>query len=341
MSESKSAHKAKVKTAHKTIHKIVMLDSWTSNRGDLGWEPFHALGTFIHYPRTRNEQVLERCRDADIVLTNKVVLNAETIAQLPELKYIGVMATGYNVVDIEAAQRHGIVVTHVPAYSTVSVAQLVFALLLHHTQQVALHDQKVHAGEWSEAEDFSFRAAPLLELAGKTMGIVGFGNIGRKVATIGEQFGLHILVHTRNPVSYPELNRGESACEAVDLETLLRRSHVVTLHCPLNAETEKLINARSISLMRAGAILINTGRGGLLDEDAVASALGQKRLGALLADVLSTEPPTLDNPLLQAPNCVITPHIGWATRAARQRLLDTVCANVEGYLQDEPINVVV
>jgi len=322
-------------------HRIVMLDSRTSNSGDLSWEPFKKLGSFIHYPHTKAEQVLERCCDADIVLTNKVVLNAESIAQLPELKYIGVMATGYNVVDLDAVHRHGIVVTNVPAYSTNSVTQLVFAFLLHHAQHVALHDQKVHAGEWSSCEDFSFRVAPLLELAGKTMGIVGFGNIGRKVAAIGKQFGLHILVYTRNPVAYPELNDVEGEYDAVDFETLLRRSDIVSLHCPLNTETEKLINTRSISLMHTDAILINTGRGALLDEDAVAAALKQNRLGALLTDVLSTEPPAEDNPLLQVPNCVITPHIGWATSAARQRLLDTVCANIKAYQEGKTLNVVV
>lgn len=320
--------------------RIVMLDSWTSNSGDISWEPFHALGEFIHYPRTRKEQVLERCRNAEIVLTNKVVLDAQTIEQLRNLKYIGVMATGYNVVDIDAAQQHGIVVTNVPAYSTNSVAQMVFALLLHHTQHVALHDQKVHAGEWSGCEDFSFRVAPQLELAGNTMGIVGFGNIGRRVAAIAEQFRLQILVHTRNPERCPELSGIDAKYKAVDFETLLRRSHIVTLHCPLNTETEKLINRQSLSHMHDDAIIINTGRGGLLDEEAVAMALEQKRLGGLLTDVLSAEPPAPDNPLLQAPNCVITPHIGWATRAARQRLLDTVCANIRAYLHAEPMNVV-
>lgn len=324
----------------KSNQRIVMLDSWTSNSGDISWEHFHELGDFIHYARTRSEQVLERCHNADIVLTNKVVLDAKTLKQLENLKYIGVMATGYDVVDIDAAQQHGIVVTNVPAYSTNSVAQMVFALLLHHTQHVALHDQKVHAGEWSGCDDFSFRAAPQLELFGKTLGIVGYGNIGRKVAAIGEQFGLQIQVHTRNPERYPELSGVDVMYEAVDFETLLRHSHIVTLHCPLNTETEKLINRQSLSYMHEDTILINTGRGGLLDEEAVATALAQKRLGVLLADVLSTEPPAPDNPLLQAPNCVITPHIGWATRAARRRLLDTVGANIRAYLHAEPINVV-
>ncbi|MFN2257226.1 MAG: D-2-hydroxyacid dehydrogenase [Desulfuromonadaceae bacterium] len=318
-----------------------MLDSWTSNSGDLSWEPFENLGSFVHYPRTSPEQVLERCRNAQVVLTNKVVLDAEILAALPDLEYIGVMATGYNVVDTDAAKQHGVVVTHVPAYSTASVAQLTFALLLHITQHVALYDRHVHAGEWSACEDFSFRVAPLLELAGKTMGIVGFGDIGQKVAGIAAQFGMQVLVHTRHPQRYPELGSGENGYEALDLEPLLRRSDVVTLHCPLNAETHHLINSATLALMREDAILINTGRGDLLDEAAVAAALHEKRLGALLADVLSTEPPTLDNPLLHAPNCVITPHIGWATRAARQRLLDTVCANIKAYLRAEPINVVV
>ncbi|MGM0416196.1 MAG: D-2-hydroxyacid dehydrogenase [Thermodesulfobacteriota bacterium] len=325
----------------KTKHKIVMLDSWTSNSGDLSWESFEKLGTFVHYPRTKEEQVLERCRGADIVLTNKVVLSSETMAQLPELKYIGVMATGYNVVDLDAAHRHGVVVTNVPAYSTNSVAQMVFALLLHHAQHVALYDQKVHAGDWSACEDFSFRDAPLLELTGKAMGIVGFGNIGRKVAAIGKQFGLRILVYTRNPGAYLELNHVDGVYEATDFESLLRRSDIVTLHCPLNSETQELINSRSITFMRQDAVLINTGRGALLDEDAVASALVQKRLGALLTDVLSTEPPSPDNPLLQAPNCVITPHIGWATRAARQRLLDTVSDNIRAYQAGQSQNVVI
>jgi len=320
---------------------IVMLDSWTSNSGDLSWESFRALGSFVHYPRTQKAQVLERCRDADIVLTNKVVLDAGILAQLPHLKYIGVMATGYNVVDLEAAKRQGIVVTNVPAYSTNSVAQMVFALLLHHTQHVAFHDRKVHAGEWSACEDFSFRVAPLLELAGKTLGIVGFGNIGQKVAAIAEQFGMHILVHTRTPERYPEPDGSDNGYEVLELDSLLSRSDIVTLHCPLNAETHHLINAATLKLMREDTILINTGRGDLLDENAVATALQEKRLGALLADVLSAEPPASDNPLLHAPNCVITPHIGWATRAARRRLLDTVCANIRAYQDGKLLNVVV
>lgn len=320
---------------------IVMLDSWTSNSGDLSWESFQALGTFVHYPRTEKAQVLERCSNADIVLTNKVVLDADVLARLPHLKYIGVMATGYNVVDLEAAKRQGITVTNVPAYSTNSVAQMVFALLLHHTQHVAFHDRKVHAGEWSACEDFSFRVAPMIELAGKTMGIVGFGNIGQTVAAIAKQFGMHILVHTRTPERYPQLGSSDNGYEAIELESLLRRSDVVTLHCPLNAETHHLIDATALRMMRDNTILINTGRGDLLEENAVASALKEKRLGALLADVLSSEPPAPDNPLLHARNCVITPHIGWATRAARLRLLDTVSANIRAYMQNEPINVVV
>ncbi|MCA1797813.1 MAG: D-2-hydroxyacid dehydrogenase, partial [Geobacteraceae bacterium] len=194
-----------------------MLDSWTSNSGDLSWEPFKNLGSFVHYPRTSPEQVLERCRNAQVVLTNKVVLDAEILAALPDLEYIGVMATGYNVVDTDAAKQHGVVVTHVPAYSTASVAQLTFALLLHITQHVALYDRHVHAGEWSACEDFSFRVAPLLELAGKSMGIVGFGDIGQKVAGIAAQFGMQVLVHTRHPQRYPELGSGENGYEALDL----------------------------------------------------------------------------------------------------------------------------
>ena len=325
---------------HMGKNKMVMLDSWCANSGDLSWDSYESLGAFTHYPRTTPAQVVERCAGANIVLTNKVILDAEVIGQLPELEYIGVMATGYNVVDIEAAQGRGIVVTNVPAYSTASVAQMVFALLLHHTQQVALHNDMVQRGDWCTCVDFSFQAAPLQELSGKTFGIVGFGSIGQAVAVIARAFGMQVLVHTSSPARHPILSDPASGYKYADLDELLRCAHVLSLHCPLTERTEKLIDAAALERMRTDAILINTGRGPLLDEEAVAAALHAGRLGAMLVDVLSTEPPSPDNPLLQAPNCVITPHIAWATDAARQRLLDSVSGNIAAFQHGAPVNVV-
>ncbi|MBN2645551.1 MAG: D-2-hydroxyacid dehydrogenase [Desulfuromonadaceae bacterium] len=318
--------------------KIVVLDGHTLNDGDLSWQALETLGPCTVYPRTAPQQVAERCADAELVLTNKVVLDAQQLQALPRLRYIGVLATGYNVVDLEAARRQGIVVTNVPAYSTDSVAQMVFALLLEWCQQVGHHNRRVHEGAWSGCVDFTFRDTPLLELAGKTFGVVGFGQIGAAVTRIAQAFGMNVLVSTRTPADHPELVQGRYPVVSVD--ELFQQSDVISLHCPLTAETSRLVNGERLAGMKAGAILINTGRGPLLDEQAVADALQRGQLGALLVDVLSTEPPGADNPLLTAPNCLITPHIAWATLAARQRLMATVVANVRAFLAGTPQNQV-
>lgn len=319
--------------------KIVVLDGYAANPGDLDWSPLEALGEVEVFDRTPADKVLERCRDAEIVLTNKVPFDAERIQALPQLRYIGVTATGYNIIDLEAARKQGVIVTNVPAYSTASVAQMTFALLLELTQNVGHHSHLVRWGHWSEAPDFCFWDKPLIELAGLTMGLVGFGQIARAVAGIAAAFGMQVQVFTRSPEKYrhqPEY----SGIAFVDLEELLRTSDVVSLHCPLTPETDKLINAERLALMKPGAYLINTGRGQLIDEPALAEALKQKRLAGAGLDVLSVEPPPGSNPLLTAPNCFVTPHIAWATRAARQRLLDTVIANVRAFVEGSPQNVV-
>lgn len=312
-----------------------MLDGSTMNPGDLSWEPLQALGTVQVHPRTSPQQLVERARDAEILLTNKVVLDRAALEQLPQLRYIGVTATGYNVVDLAAAGERGIVVTNVPAYSTASVVQLTFALLLELTHRVGHHAQAVAAGRWTACPDFSFTDFPLVELAGKPFGIVGYGNIGRSVATVAAAFGASVLVHTRTPPGEPV-----AGARFVQLTELLRESDVVSLHCPLTPETTRLINRERLAVMKPGALLLNTGRGPLLDEAAVAAALASGQLGGAGLDVLDTEPPAVDNPLLRAPNCFITPHLGWATTAARSRLMSVVVASVRAFLAGTPTNVV-
>jgi glycerate dehydrogenase len=305
------------------------------NPGDLIWAPLEALGRLEVYPRTSPGELLERAQGAAILLTNKVVLDRTVLEQLSGVRYIGVTATGYNVVDVKAAGEHGIVVTNVPAYSTASVVQLTFALLLELTHRVAHHAQAVRQGRWSSCRDFMFTDFPLMELAGKSMGLVGYGNIGRAVARVAAALGMSVLVHTRTPRAEPDAD-----VRFVSLEELLQASDVVSLHCPLTAETTHLIDRGRLALMRRGALLLNTGRGPLLDEAAVAAAVVAGQLGGAGLDVLSTEPPDPDNPLLQAPNCLITPHLGWATTAARTRLLSVVVENVRAFLAGTPVNVI-
>lgn len=315
--------------------RIVVLDGHTLNPGDLNWEDLKELGEFAVHDRTPPELVLGRCADAAAVLTNKVVLDAGILDSLPGLKYIGVTATGYNVVDIEAARDRGIPVTNVPAYSTRSVAQLVFALLLELAHHAGEHSRAVRSGKWTESPDFTFRDYPLVELDGLTMGIVGFGHIGRSVARLAAAFGMNVLVHTRHPDPVEE-----TGIRFVDLNDLFADSDVVTLHCPLTSETEGLVNAGRLGLMKETAFLINASRGPVVDEDALAASLNSGRIAGAAVDVLSSEPPSADNPLLTARNCVITPHIGWATRAARGRLMDTVFGNLRAWIEGRPVNVV-
>lgn len=315
--------------------KIVILDGFTANPGDLSWKGLEELGMLTVYDRTRPEETVARAAEADIVLTNKVIINREMMAQLPQLKYIGVLATGYNVVDIEAAHERGIIVTNVPAYSTESVAQMVFAHLLTVTNRTEHYALQNRQGRWTKNPDFCYWDFPHLELAGKTFGIVGLGNIGRRVAEIALAFGMQVKALTSK--SADTLPAG---IEKADLEVLLATSDVISLHCPLTDTTRHLINRDTLSKMRPSAILINTGRGPLVDDQAVASALAKGQLAAFCADVLTEEPPKADNPLLNQPNAFITPHIAWATEEARSRLLQVAISNVQAFLNAQPKNVV-
>ena len=315
--------------------KIVILDGYGLNPGDLSWQEFEKMGDVTVYDRTSPSEVHDRAKDADVILTNKVVLNKETIDGLPSLKYIGVLATGYNVVDIEAAHSRGITVTNIPAYSTMSVVQQVFALLLAVTNRPEHYALETRAGEWSRSKDFCYWNTPLIELAGKNFGIVGLGNIGMAVAKVALAFGMKVLAFTSK-----EIEDLPDGIEKVTLSGLFSSSDIISLHCPLTTQTAQLINAESISEMKTGVILINTGRGPLVDEKAVAEALKSGKIRAFCADVLSTEPPAGDNPLLAAPNTYITPHIAWATKEARERLMKIAGSNLKSFLSGKPVNAV-
>jgi glycerate dehydrogenase len=317
------------------VVRIVVLDGHTLNPGDLTWDPLKTLGPCEVHDRTETTQVVERAAGAEIVLTNKTVLTRPALAQLPQLRYLGVLATGYNVVDLEAAQEQKICVTNVPAYGTPSVAQMVFAHLLHFTQHVSEHSRSVHHGDWSRSPDFCYWDYPLVELAGLTMGIVGLGRIGRQTARLALAFGMKVLYFDVTP---PPVVPEEMA--AVDLDTLFRTSDVISLHCPLTQENRGFVNRGRLAMMKPTAFLINTSRGPLIDEPALAEALNRGHLAGAGLDVLCQEPPEPDHPLLRARHCTITPHIAWATRAARQRLLDIAVANVRAFLQGRPQNVV-
>ena len=315
--------------------KIVVLDGHAANPGDLSWEPFEALGELTIYPRTTAAEVIERSKDADALLTNKVVVSEEVMSHLPRLKYIGVLATGYNIVDVKAAHERGIVVTNIPAYSTDSVAQLVFAHLLNLTNHVDHYARKNRDGAWAASEDFCYWDTPLVELSGKRLGIVGLGSIGMKVARIACMFGMDVYaVTSKHHADLPE------GILKSTLEGMLAMSDVVSLHCPLTPDTQHLINAETLALMKQGAILINTGRGPLVDEQAVANALADGRLSAYCADVLSVEPARADNPLTACPNAYLTPHIAWATYEARTRLAKIAEDNLRAFIEGKPINVV-
>ena len=315
--------------------KTVILDGYTANPGDLSWQGLEKLGSLTVYDRTNSEETVTRTADADILLTNKVIISREVIAQLPHLKYIGVLATGYNVVDIEAAHERGITVTNVPAYSTESVAQMVFAHLLTVTNRTEHYAIQNRNGRWSKNPDFSYSDTELTEIAGKTFGVVGLGNIGKRVAQVAIAFGMKVKALTSKTVE--ALPTG---IEKASLEELLATSDVLSLHCPLTDTTRHLINADTLRLMKSTAILINTGRGPLVDDQAVADALADRRLVAFCADVLTEEPPKTDNPLLKQPNAYITPHIAWATKEARIRLIQVATDNVRSFLNGKPLNVV-
>jgi glycerate dehydrogenase len=315
--------------------KIVILDGYTANPGDLCWAEIEALGPCAIFDRTADTDIVSRVGDAEIVLTNKTPLTADTIAQLPHVKMIGVLATGVNVVDVAAAKARGIPVCNVPAYSTPGVAQAVFALLLELANRTGHHDRTVHEGRWAACEDFCYWDGDLVELAGLTLGIVGYGQIGAAVARVGRAFDMQILAHRRSgagPV--------EGGGSYVDLDRLFQESDVVSLHCPLTPDTKELVNAARLAQMKPTAYLINTARGGLVNEADLAAALNAGQIAGAGLDVLSVEPPPVGNPLLTARNCVITPHIAWATRAARRRLLAITAANIAAFLAGTPRNVV-
>lgn len=313
--------------------KIVALDGYAANPGDLSWDELKTLGDCIIYERTTPEQVLERAEDAEILLTNKVIITAEHMAALPQLKYIGVLATGYNIVDVAAAKERGIILTNIPAYSTPSVAQMVFAHLLNIAQQVKHHSDEVRSGRWSASKDFCFWDTPLLELRGMKIGIVGLGHTGYTTARIAIGFGMEVYAYTSKSSFQlpPEIKK-------MELDQLFAECDIVSLHCPLAEDTRELVNARRLKLMKPSAILINTGRGPLVNEQDLADALNNGQIFAAGLDVLSQEPPCPDNPLLTARNCYITPHIAWASTAARTRLMNILLDNVKGYLNGKVIN---
>ena len=315
--------------------KIVVLDGYAANPGDLSWEGMKVLGECTIYDRTAPEEVLERAAGAEAILTNKVIINADHMAALPELKYIGVLATGYNVVDTAAAKERGIIVTNIPSYSTASVAQMVFSHILNITQQVQHHSEEVHKGRWANNKDFCFWDTPLMELREKKIGLVGLGNTGYTTARVAIGFGMQVYAltsksHFQLP---PEIKK-------MDLDQLFSECDIISLHCPLTPDTREMVNARRLAMMKPTAILINTGRGPLINEQDLADALNSGKIYAAGVDVLSTEPPCADNPLLTAKNCYITPHIAWATIEARERLMNIAISNLQAYISGKPENVV-
>lgn len=314
--------------------KIVFLDAYTLNPGDLDWQPLTDLGEVVFYDRTKPEQVIERIADAEMVLVNKVKLLKEHFEQLPTLKYVGVTATGYDIIDTKAAAAHGVVVTNVKGYSSDSVAQHTFALLLELYSKVGQHSRGVAEGEWNTCEDFCYWKSPLTELAGKTIGLIGLGGIGERVAAIALAFGMKVIVHKRTmePVGLP--------INYVELEQLFASSDVVSLHCPLTEFTKEMVNKKTLSLMKPSAVLINTARGGLIQEADLAEALNTKLIAGAGLDVLSVEPPKEGNPLIGALNCVITPHQAWASTEARKRLLMLTVENIMAFKDGKALNVV-
>lgn len=319
--------------------KIVILDAYAANPGDITWKPWEQLHNveLVRYDRTEPTDTVKRCEDAEIVLTNKVLITAEVMAQLPNLRYIGVLATGYNVVDVAEASARGIVVTNIPAYSTQSVAQMVMAHLLNITHHVADHAAAVRYGRWEKCQDFCFWDSPLIELDGLTIGLVGLGNTGSATATIAQSMGMRVLAYSSK--SAAELAK-RGIYKASTLNALFREADVVSLHCPLTPETKHLVNATRLKMMKPTAILINTGRGPLVNEKALADALNAGRIYAAGIDVLEQEPPRKGSPLIKAHNCYITPHIAWATKAARERLMQIALENVQAFIEGKPKNVI-
>jgi glycerate dehydrogenase len=315
--------------------KIVTLDGYTLNPGDLNWLGFENIGDFISYDRTPKDQIVQRTKNADAILVNKVVLTKEVLEQLPNLRYIGVLATGFNVIDVEFAIEKNITVTNIPAYGTDSVAQMVFALLLELTQNVGLHSNSIMRGEWSKSDDWCYWKKPLIELKGLTFGIIGFGRIGKATGEIAKAFGMKVLANDSSThFTIP------AWVTMVDLDAIFTESDVISLHCPLTNENREFVNFKKIELMKKSAFLINTSRGPLINEEDLANALNTNLIAGAALDVLSKEPPVDDNPLLSARNCVITPHIAWATKAARQRLMDIAIDNLKSFVDGNPKNVI-
>jgi len=313
----------------------VILDAYTANPGDCSWSPVEDLADCAIYDRTAPPDVLARVGDADIVMLNKAVLNAETIAQAPNLKYVGILATGCNTIDLDAAKKRKLTITNVPGYSTPSVAQHTFALLLELTNQVSTHSLDARDGGWSRNVDYCYWLSPQRELSGRVLGLIGFGQIGQAVARIAQALGMKVIVHRRDTRSPPP-----PGVEYVTLDRLFMESDVVSLHCPLTPETKGLVNAARLAQMKSTALLINTSRGLLLQEEELSTALKAQEISGAAVDVLSTEPPDSDNPLLSAPNCLVTPHLAWASAAARARLIQIAADNLRAFLEGTPIHQV-
>ncbi|MHC1681780.1 MAG: D-2-hydroxyacid dehydrogenase [Clostridiaceae bacterium] len=316
--------------------KIVDLDGFALNPGDISFDAFKSLGEFICYDRTNEDKVVERSKDAEVLLINKIVMNREVIDKLPKLKYIGVLATGFDNVDINYAKEKGIVVTNIPGYSTEAVAQMTFSFILELSNQVALHDASVKALDWSRSEDFCYWKTPIMELSGKTIGLFGFGEIGKQVAKIARAFNMKILVHSRTK----KVTECDDFITWVDREELFKYSDFLSLHCPLNQESKGIINKETLSTMKKSAFLINTARGKLVNEYDLAEALNNNLIAGAALDVLCEEPPREDNPLLTAKNVIITPHIAWAAKEARERLVNIAYENIKGFIDNKAINVV-
>lgn len=315
--------------------KIVILDGYTENPGDLSWEGMEQLGELVVYDRTAAAEIVTRIGDAEAVITNKTPISEETMNQCPNIKYIGVLATGYNVIDVEAAKKRGIIISNIPTYGTAAVAQMTMAMLLEICHHVGAHSDAVKAGEWTNNQDWCFWNYPLTELAGKTFGVIGFGRIGQASARLARAFGMRILAYDEYPNS-----SGEEIGEYVPLEKLLEESDVISLHCPLFPSTQGIINRDTIGKMKDGAVLINTSRGPLVVEDDLAKALNTGKLSYAALDVVSAEPIKGDNPLLKCSNCILTPHIAWAPKESRQRLMDIAVENLKQFIDGKPQNVV-
>ncbi len=316
--------------------KIVVLDGYTENPGDLSWQGFESLGALTVYERTPAQLIAARIGDAQAVITNKTPLDAATMDACPGIRYIGVLATGYNIVDVDHARQRGIAVTNIPAYSTAAVAQFAIGLLLEVCHHIGAHSDSVHAGDWEKSADFCYWKYPLIELAGKTMGIIGYGRIGQATGSVAQALGMRVLAYSRHP--NPALER--ETMRYAGLDELLAQSDVISLHCPLSAETQGIINRQTIARMKDGAILINTSRGPLVEEQALAHALNSGKLAAAAVDVVSSEPIRGDNPLLRAKNCIITPHIAWAPKETRTRLMGIAVDNLRQFQEGTPVNVV-